>query len=154
MNKLAAGFLFLLMPFNSQNSSVICFHIVKEGPSGRTEGVASPTFLPLPKGSGIRRYLWDPAPLASPLCRTISALSVKTFWHLGQCRLYVLHSIVTLKFPSCFACSGGEQRVCHDQHDIHTKPDPGPMSRGRYRVCFNPTWCGQECGEGWFWSFV
>lgn len=51
MNKLAAGFLFLLMPFNSQNSSVICFHIVKEGPSGRTEGVASPTFLPLPKGS-------------------------------------------------------------------------------------------------------
>lgn len=79
VNKLAAGFLFLLMPFNSQNSSVICFHIVKEGPSGRTEGVASPTFLPLPKGSGIRRYLWDPAPLASPLCRTISALSVKTF---------------------------------------------------------------------------
>lgn len=79
VNKLAAGFLFLVMPCNSQNISVICFHIVKEGLSGRTEGVASPTFLPLPKGSGIRRYSWDLAPLTSPLCRTISALSVKTF---------------------------------------------------------------------------
>lgn len=46
-----------------------------------------------------------------------------------QCLGYALQ-FVTLKFPFGFVCSGEERCVHHDQHDIHTEPEPRPLPRG------------------------
>lgn len=48
----------LVTPLSTCVISVFIMLMRNFGPRGRTERVASPTVLPLPKGRGIRQYIW------------------------------------------------------------------------------------------------